>query len=244
MIVIIAMACSTGNLSAGEFTHFQDISDCLIESNCCDETSYYLSMNQYASLNDIQTGGANTFGNGSGSNVTHDIGLAVGMKIPTRCCQAIRIEAEGIYRNMFDMSNDIMIIDFPTTTLNVSLDDRWSVMGNIWYDIPLCCNTRTVYLGGGVGANGGRLGVSNGTVSGLGNYTELAWQVGGGITWDRSERWTIDLGYRFVDYGSAGVALTTIAGNNPAGNFTADLTSHQLMLGIRYNSLGELFARR
>jgi len=53
----------------------------------------------------------------------------------------------------------------------------------------------------------------------------------------------IDLGYRYMDWGTSTVSLVDIFGG-PAGKFTADITSHQVFLGIRYNSLATCFRVR
>ena len=82
-------------------------------------------------------------------------------------------------------------------------------------------------------------------VSGQSRFNRFAWQIGGGVTWDVSQRVTLDLGYRYMDYGSTFVDLNdNFNPNNAAGNYIADLTSHQVMLGIRFNSLGNLIGRR
>ena len=210
---------------------------------CFGGATTYIAIEHFASFNQIDGGGNNNFGNGSGDNTTYDLGVAIGVEIPTYFCRSFRLEVEGVRKNAFDFTDEIVVIDFPATTLNVGLDDQWRVMGNVWYDIPLC-GAKKVYVGGGIGGSGGQIEVTNGTLAGQRSYSNVAWQVGFGITWDRSERYTIDLGYRYVDYGTATVNLNTIVGNNPAGSFDADLTAHQLMLAIRFKSLGSLFACR
>jgi opacity protein-like surface antigen len=64
----------------------------------------------------------------------------------------------------------------------------WSTMANVWRDVPITDHLG-VYAGGGVGAVGvhGSTGKSG---------SDLAWQVGGGVTYALNDRLTLDVGYR------------------------------------------------
>lgn len=266
LFVITTGFSVTNNLFAeefniGEFGHYNDIdrftdevepfTECLdgissFDDRSRDDVTFYLSANNYASFNHLESGGYNTNAFapniGTDSNISYDFGLALGTRIPF-CCKALRIEVEGAFRDLGGLLTDSMQPEGPSTLYQVDYDDRWSVMTNFWLDIPIR-ETKTIYFGGGIGANGGRFSVNDGFVSGRGRYSEFAWQIGGGITWEQNDRWTIDIGYRYIDYGSAAVSLNNNFNNNPAGNYIADLTAHQIVLGFRYNSLGNLFAQR
>jgi len=267
--ILVADEFEASQFEAGEFEYFKDIdqfsgeteSFISTETEPYDEngdfsashsdvwtenTTLYLSANNYLSGNHLESGGYNTNffvpNQGTDSNVSYDFGLALGARIPL-CCKAVRIEVEGAFRDLGGLLSESMQPEGPSTNYEVNYDDRWSVMTNFWLDFPFH-ETKTFYIGGGVGANGGRLSVNDGNVGGINRYSDFAWQIGGGITWERNDRWTIDLGYRYIDYGSAAVPLTFNSNSFPTGHYTADLTAHQLMLGIRYSSLGNLFARR
>ncbi len=211
-----------------------------------ENTTLYLSANNYLSLNHLESGGFNTNflvpNLGTDSNVSYDFGLALGARIPF-CCKALRIEVEGAFRDLGGLMSESMRPESASTNYQVDYDDRWSVMTNFWLDFPVH-ETKTIYIGGGIGANGGRLSVNDGTLGGQGRFSEFAWQIGCGITWERTERWIIDIGYRYIDYGSSAVSLSLNSNNFPAGHYTADLTAHQIMIGFRYKSLGNLFTGR
>ncbi len=211
-----------------------------------ENTTFYLSANNYLSFNHLEVGGYNTNffvpNRGTDSNVSHDFGLALGARIPF-CCKALRIEVEGAVRDLDGLLSESLRPESASETYQVDYDDRWSVMTNLWLDFPFH-ETKTFYLGGGIGANGGRITVNDGRQGGQSRFTEFTWQVGCGITWERSERLIIDLGYRYMDYGSSAVVIKQNSNQYRSGVYTADLTSHQLMLGLRFRSLGNLFGRR
>ncbi|NCY17677.1 MAG: hypothetical protein EBX39_13145 [Actinobacteria bacterium] len=64
-----------------------------------------------------------------------------------------------------------------------------AVLANVWHDLDLTERV-AVYAGGGVG-----LGTSPGS-AGHQRSGSLAWQTGTGITYDLTERMTLDIGYR------------------------------------------------
>ncbi|QDT42610.1 hypothetical protein Pan241w_26960 [Gimesia alba] len=262
--VMLAMSASlftSGNLIAGSAQYFEnlgdfencvgDLEDC-VSTGCAswtDQVSLYVSANNYASVNHLESGGFNSLSvftnGGTDNNVSYDFGLALGARIPFGCkCKAFRVEVEGAFRGLGGLETDSLQSEGPMQMYQVDYEDRWSVMTNFWLDFPLK-NSKTFYIGGGIGANGGRVSVNDTIVSGSTRYDNFAWQIGGGVTWEHSERWTVDVGYRYMDYGATTVNLN--ANFNPfpaAGNYIADLTSHQLMVGFRFNSLGNLIGRR
>jgi len=130
----------------------------------------------------------------------------------------------------------------PTFFYQVALEDNWTVLANVWYDYVL--NDRwSLYGGGGLGAAGYNLSVNDTVVEGRGATTDLAFQVGVGLSYRLREKLTIDFGYRYVDMGKADIALTGIGGGVPAGNYTLDVTSHDFVVAFRFNRLGDFLRR-
>ena len=112
----------------------------------------------------------------------------------------------------------------------------------MWYDIPINCRPLDLYLGGGIGVHAGRLLTNDTVVVGDGHFKDFMWQVGGGIVYHHNDRLSIDLGYRYVDYGSANIGL--VVGAAPAGDYKISLSAHQVMLGFRFNSIQDFLPRR
>ena len=57
--------------------------------------------------------------------------------------------------------------------------------------------------------------------------SNIAWQLGAGITYAAMDNFMIDLGYRYLN-------STTFTIESPDGNVDSDITSHQIYLGARY----------
>ena len=106
----------------------------------------------------------------------------------------------------------------------------WHPSNELSQDPPL----KTDVLVVGAGYGGLRLTTTDGVVGGSDSNTDFTWQAGAGITWRLKPRVTLDVGYRYMDWGHASIDQTSLSSGLPAGKFTADLTSHQLFVGLRF----------
>ncbi|MGL4209491.1 MAG: outer membrane protein, partial [Candidatus Adiutrix sp.] len=61
----------------------------------------------------------------------------------------------------------------------------------------------------------------------------FAWNVGGGVGWYLNENLSLDLGYRYVDLGTA--APGHIKVENYVTDANLDYTAHELSVGLRFN---------
>ena len=73
----------------------------------------------------------------------------------------------------------------------------WATLANVWRDVSLSKRVG-VYAGGGVGG-GGAMAVADATSPSAqaAGMSGLAWQAGGGLTYDMNDRVTLDFGYRY-----------------------------------------------
>lgn len=105
----------------------------------------------------------------------------------------LRLEVEGMGRSTYDAPFASPLRPFATTQLT----NNWSVMQNFWRDLMLT-DRFGIYGGGGIGAGGYILGE---TFAGTTDYATpaaaFAWQAGGGLLWQLSDRLTFDVGYRY-----------------------------------------------
>ena len=105
----------------------------------------------------------------------------------------LRLEVEGMGRSTYDAPFASSL----RPDANTVLTNNWSVMQNFWRDLMLT-DRFGVYGGGGIGAGGYVLGE---TFAGTTDYTSpaanFAWQAGGGLLWQLSDRLTFDVGYRY-----------------------------------------------
>jgi opacity protein-like surface antigen len=216
---------------------------CAQDCCCCSDKFWYGSLNLRGSFDHLESGGFNTLGphfnTGTDDNDTFLIGGAIGVSVPRKNGR-LRLEVEGIASDPFNTITNSFQPPTPTFFYQTNITDQWAVLGNTWFDMPLneCVS---LYAGGGIGGGGATMTVDDGVVSGQGSSTDFVWQAGCGIT--RTGRLaTLDLGYRYMDWGRYSVDLgEPFIG--PAGDFTADITSHQLFFAVRYDSLFSRFAR-
>jgi len=85
-------------------------------------------------------------------------------------------------------------------SLTLRATDIWSATINVWRDYQPY-ESLGFYAGGGLGSGGYRSTISGtglaSAYTGNDPVTNFAWQAGGGVFYNLSERATIDLGYRF-----------------------------------------------
>lgn len=105
----------------------------------------------------------------------------------------LRLEAEGMGRSTYDAPFTSPLRPNADTVLK----NNWSLMQNAWRDLMIT-DRFGAYGGGGIGAGGYTLGERLG---GDTAYTTaagaFAWQAGGGVLWQLSDRLTFDVGYRY-----------------------------------------------
>lgn len=140
----------------------------------------------------------------------------------------LRVEAEGIGRDTYFGSGSNLNPDAGLFAYN-----NWSVMGNIWRDLTLT-DRLGVYGGGGLGAGGYRYAVGSRTFNRV--YADesgsaFAWQVGGGILYEITDRLTFDAGYRYyhVDTIVAPLTVPPLSFSKPT-----DFASNELMFTLRF----------
>lgn len=105
----------------------------------------------------------------------------------------LRLEVEGMGRDTYDAP---FLVD-PSPGDVTHLTNNWSVMTNLWRDLMLT-ERFGIYGGGGIGAGGYILGEQlDGETLYADPAANFAWQFGGGLLWEISNRLTFDVGYRY-----------------------------------------------
>jgi opacity protein-like surface antigen len=121
-------------------------------------------------------------------------------------------------------------------------NDGWSALVNVWRDFSID-DQIDLYLGGGVGAGGYRYDL-DGAISLFGaeisyvsstQVAAFAWQVGGGVVWNVSDRVAFDVGYRFFSIDQADTTLNVAALGVPMGSvgLLQQYTASELLFGLR-----------
>lgn len=106
----------------------------------------------------------------------------------------LRLEVEGMGRSTYD--GPLTALPFPG--FSTILTNNWSVMQNVWRDVMIT-DRFGLYGGGGIGGGGYLLGsqAPDGGRFYLDPGAAFAWQAGGGLLWQLSDRITFDVGYRY-----------------------------------------------
>jgi opacity protein-like surface antigen len=121
----------------------------------------------------------------------------------------------------------------------------WALLQNVWMDFPLygpmgrllgrrmrVFEPLAVTVGGGIGGAWVRGTVTDNTQSGSETTQNFAWQVGAGPSYDLTELVTLSLHYRYLDLGKVSPGLFSGAFDGP---FSLDLTSHDVIAGVRWD---------
>lgn len=116
----------------------------------------------------------------------------------------------------------------------------FSVFANGYYDIPLGLpiKTRVVeYLTAGAGIGYNKSNDLNDSDMGEKwegkNTTNFIWNIGAGIKFDLTKRFTGDVGYRFLHLGNIKVRNNDTSREDPPK--TQKITAHQVMISLVYN---------
>jgi opacity protein-like surface antigen len=195
---------------------------------------FYVTGIVGASFGTLQSGGFNSAGSfdniGQAAQTLFTAGGAAGMAF-ARSNGQLRLELEGRGRETLTGTTESFAPPTPIFFYDVRATDGWSVMSNVWRDWNV---TRRlgVYGGGGIGAGGYHLSVDDTVVAGEGDVGAFAWQLGVGTTYKLTDRATIDLGYRFFDTITGGVALSE-PGIGPAGSYLSNYYASELLLSVR-----------
>ena len=150
---------------------------------------------------------------------------------------AWRFEFEG--RGRDQISGTVTIPQFDPATLNVEAVNGWSAMVNIWRDYNVVGDV-DIYAGAGIGAGGYRAKILGETVptvtfiNGNDNVSNFAWQAGGGVIYNATNRFALDLGYRFFSIGDTAANYTTSLVTPPATlSYQTNYSASELLLTLR-----------
>lgn len=126
------------------------------------------------------------------SGTVFTAGGALGVAID-RSRGQLRFEVEGMGRDTYDNP----FTSPPQPDSATILTNNWSVLSNVWRDV-MFTERFGAYGGGGIGAGGYILGERLGGVTEyVSPAANFAWQAGGGLLWEVTDRLTFDVGYRY-----------------------------------------------
>jgi opacity protein-like surface antigen len=152
----------------------------------------------------------------------------------------LRAEVEGRARDPIGNASQQEISGLVFESESQYATDGWSAMVNLWRDFEIT-DSWSVYGGAGIGGGGYQFAYNYSflptqyATTGSSVVTAFAWQVGGGVIWNVSDRIALDLGYRFFELGPGTTSLVSNQGGFPAGttNLDTSFSTSELLLSIR-----------
>ncbi len=204
---------------------------------CAEGTGMYLAPKFLMSLQSSGTVSRSASLAGSGvdeyDQFTLGGALAVGMDFWPQQMLPVRIEIEYALRG----NSEKTWTEFGSHTSEVkALWNNSTLFANVFWDFhndtPF-----TPYVGGGLGLafnyTGYDVTLHNGEkVSADDRFTNFAWNVGAGFSYDLNEMVSFDASYRFVGLGYNEISKTV---NGVKGEIGNEPYNNELMLGLRFN---------
>ncbi|MDJ0850198.1 MAG: outer membrane beta-barrel protein [Myxococcota bacterium] len=158
-----------------------------------------------------------------------------------------RVEFEGMALRDYEFVTKLNVGGVTSTDKYFTEGSGWGLLHNWWLDLPVhaplamafgripMLEPLTMHMGGGVGMGMTefKTAADGAGFKGKTEDIHLVWQVGAGFDYQITDRVSFGAGYRYVDLGDFSYRLRQ--GATPVGNFTVDLTSHELRTGLRVN---------
>jgi opacity protein-like surface antigen len=203
VLAINGLAKADNSFSEIDLTSFQDIPsiidacDAPIQnvgySNGQNSRRFYITGLWGVSASNL-TDVDDTTGFENGSANIFTAGIAGGISFE-RDNGRLRLETEWLQRDYFKSRQDAQ--SFLVATSN------WSVLANVWRDF-MFTNRFGCYGGGGLGGGGIQVGeiFQPNPVDYASPSTAFAWQAGGGLIYELSDRVTFDVSYRWYQLGN------------------------------------------
>jgi len=171
----------------------------------------------------------------SDSDTLATFALAAGYDLGKTTSLPLRAEVEYAYRTRFHYAADPTFENASSPTKgHVDLTVQ-SLFANLYFDIATG-TAFTPYVGAGLGAaflssDGSVTTISTGSTSNQDNNdTNFAWNAGLGVGYSLTKSCTLDLGYRYADFGDM-----ELGDPSRLGLKAREITAHEVLFGLRYS---------
>ncbi len=190
-----------------------------------DNVKFYLEAEVGSTFVNLDAGGYNTAGGFTNTGNDWDIMAVPGIHAGGEFFHFVRADLCFNYRGglgfeTYSIDHDL----FYETDV-----DTYSLMFSLYVE-PFHYKKWTPYVGAGVGCTWMEVETDDTVVQGRGSDASFSWQAEAGIQYALTRHFTLKLGYRYIDMGRFDIPLE----DGAAGNFTGDLTAHEVLFGVRY----------
>lgn len=166
--------------------------------------------------------------------------LALGYDFKSGFGLPIRAELEYAARSQAKGTTMAGPDDVDKTVLNSRKINVNTLFANVFYDFNTGTSF-TPYIGGGIGLasisvrdtfSDGYFGLPTAPFTGRKNVTNFAWNLSAGVAYSFDSHWTLDLGYRYSNFGRVKGAQVTDGYEQHQAK--SEPTAHEVLLGLRY----------
>lgn len=193
-----------------------------------DKIKFYVEGEAGCSFVNLDSGGLNTAGPHPNTGDDWDIMVVPGIHAGAELFRFLRADLGFNYRGNLDFTTNSFEPPIPTYFYETDVD-TYSLMFSLYLE-PFHFKKWTPYVGAGIGSTWMDVRTDDTAVQGSGYDTSFSWQAEAGIQYELTKHFSLRLGYRYIDMGSFDIALD----GGSAGNFTGDLTAHEVLFGVRY----------
>lgn len=158
---------------------------------------------------------------------------------------SFRIEAEFTYGREFEVLSNLDSAAGPTPYQLFDEVKIWTAMPVMWLDLPLrrpmaklfgrvpLLDPLTFSLGLGAGIAHVHINAFDNISRGTDSVYKFSFQANSALSYDFSDRTTLQLGYRYIDFGATDAQLVFFGGG-AAGTVELDLHSHEFSAALRW----------
>jgi len=173
----------------------------------------------------------------NGGRITIEDNWACGVGLGHQITANWRVDVTLERRGKFEVEG------VPDLSVPGSLGQKYNIrstvgLANVYYDIANFGGI-TPYVGAGVGFAYNRMSDSLVSSSGfrtLGDSrTSIAWALMAGASYDINERWKLDGGYRYINFGDATTSVNGSDGSIVPEIESKNMAAHEIRVGLRYN---------
>ena len=187
---------------------------------------FYLGGEGVYSFTNFKAGGTNTSGGFDNTGTDLNKIIRPGAHLGLELSGMVNIDFGFHYRAKLHFTTPSY-----DPTFNYETDvDAYSLMFSI-YITPMPSYVISPYLGGGVGGSKFKMTTDDTVVNGTVDNISFAWQAEAGLQLAPTPNFALRIGYRYLNLGKSELDLLEMG--FPAGNFTGDLTAHEIILGLR-----------
>jgi opacity protein-like surface antigen len=220
----------------------------------------YLSGNMIQSVGHDQASGIiagglmDIVGDDSDSSMGYGLQLGFGFKLKEVLPEgwaawdsAFRMEAEFTYGREYEVLSDLETVGGASTPYQLFDEVKiWTAMPVLWFDMPLrrplskmfgrvpMLDPLTFSIGAGAGIAHVHIDAFDNISRGRDSVYKFSFQANTSLSYDFSDRTTLQFGYRYIDFGATDANLEFYGGGD-AGTIDLDLYAHEFSVVLRWD---------